>query len=181
MSRYTPTHARKNRLGLIIAIGAAVVVLGGGGTAVAANTIGSSDIVNQTIKSWDIAKNGVGKSEVRSGAVGASEVREGVVDHSELVDGGVNEEDLAQGVRDKLATETQKKSSDPVSVAVGATASATVNCSDDTMLLGGGYDASGLDVNSSEPVDNKNKGWKVTATNSDGVAHDLVTHAVCTK
>lgn len=58
----------KSRLGAV-AVGATIIAVVGGGSAVAASQITSAQIKDQTIRSRDIATAGVGTSEIRDGNV----------------------------------------------------------------------------------------------------------------
>jgi hypothetical protein len=76
-----------------------------GGTAYAANTIGSSDVVNNSLLSEDLKNNAAVKSvdvvddTLSGGGLAASDLRAGSVGSSEVADGSIQNGDLAASVQ----------------------------------------------------------------------------------
>ncbi len=95
-------HVRANVVGYI-----ALFFALGSGTAMAANTVFSADIVNGEVKTADIGGGEVGTSDIANDAVtgakvaddglGKEDLKGGSVRTSELQNGGVEEQDLADG------------------------------------------------------------------------------------
>ena len=84
MSARIREHIRSNAYGLI------AIFIALGGTAYAANTVGSADIINESILSQDI-QNG----QVMSGDLANNQIRSADVRDDSLVDGGLLAADLA--------------------------------------------------------------------------------------
>jgi hypothetical protein len=93
MLRRINTHLRGN----VVAYLALFLALGGGSYAVAANTIGASDIRTNAVGSSEIRANAVGGPEVRASAIGPSELRTGSVLSSEVRDGTLGDVDVRDG------------------------------------------------------------------------------------
>jgi len=95
-------HARANVVGYI-----ALFFALGSGTAMAANTVFSADIVNGEVKSIDIGGGEVGTTDIANNAVtgakvadeglGNVDLKAGSVRTSEITNAGVQEQDLADG------------------------------------------------------------------------------------
>jgi hypothetical protein len=72
-----------------------------GGTAYAANTIGSSDIIDESIQSEDIKNNEVATLDVHNNQIRSADVRDdtlsgGGLGSPDIADGQLNDEDIAQ-------------------------------------------------------------------------------------
>ena len=68
-----------------------------GGTAYAANTIGSDDIINGQVKSADIGNNQVRSVDVRDQELTGTDIEDGGIDGLDIRDDGVDSPDLAPG------------------------------------------------------------------------------------
>ena len=73
----------------------ALVVALGTGTAYAANTIGSSDIIDGAVKTADLANGAVTSAKIRDANVGAADLATGAVTSSKIRDANVGAVDLA--------------------------------------------------------------------------------------
>ena len=74
----------------------ALTIALGSGTAYAANTIRSKDIVNGQVKAPDLAKNSVRTASIKNGQVGLADLMAGSVSGSKVVDGSLTVPPLAQ-------------------------------------------------------------------------------------
>jgi hypothetical protein len=93
MLRGIHAHLRGNAVAYL----ALFLALGGGSYAVAANTIGASDIRTNAVGSSEIRANAVGSPEVRASAIGPSELRTGSVLSGEVRDGTLGDVDVRDG------------------------------------------------------------------------------------
>lgn len=75
----------------------ALVIALSAGTAYAANTVRSSDIVDGQVKNADIGANAVSTGKIHDGAVTKSDIRAGAVDGTKILDGAVGASDVANG------------------------------------------------------------------------------------
>src|SRR4051812_14421364 len=73
----------------------ALVIALGAGTAYAANTVRSSDIVDGQVMNADIAANAVSTGKINGGAVTSSDIRADAVRGTKILDGTVRSPDLA--------------------------------------------------------------------------------------
>lgn len=108
------------------------------GSATAANTVRSSDIVNDTIQSIDVKKNALTGLDVANGSLNGGDLRPGAI----------SETQLSQSVKDKLNASPEPNESyevDGVYTNVfegdeGASLqSATVECAEGKYVTGGGF------------------------------------------
>lgn len=75
----------------------ACLVVGGGGTALAANMFTGADIVDDSLTHLDLADGSVRESELAGASVGNSEIQGGAVDTQNLANLAVNAQKLATG------------------------------------------------------------------------------------
>ena len=75
----------------------ALTVALGTGSAYAANTVFSSDIVDGEVKTLDIGINQVTTGRIKDGGVGLTDLATGAVDSSKVLDGTIANADLAPG------------------------------------------------------------------------------------
>src|SRR3954468_17076169 len=75
----------------------ALVIALGAGTAYAANTVHSSDIVDGQVKNADIGANAVSTGKINAGAVTVSDIHANAVNGAKIRDGAVGNVDLAAG------------------------------------------------------------------------------------
>ncbi len=73
----------------------ALVVALGTGTAYAANTIGSSDIIDGAVKTVDLASGAATSGKIRDAGVGTADLGDGAVTSSKIADGSVTAAELA--------------------------------------------------------------------------------------
>ena len=74
---------------------AALVVALGTGTAYAANTVFSTDIVDGEVKSVDLATNAVNTGKIINGGVWAQDIKAGDLTGAQVADGGLTGADVA--------------------------------------------------------------------------------------
>ena len=75
----------------------ALLIALGTGSAYAANTVFSTDIVNGEVKTPDIANNAVTTGKIRNGQVGNVDLGANAVDGAKILDGSVTSADLGNG------------------------------------------------------------------------------------
>jgi hypothetical protein len=75
----------------------ALLIALGTGSAYAANTVFSSDIVNGEVKTPDLANNAVTTTKIRPGQVANSDLSADAVDGSKILDGSIAHADLGDG------------------------------------------------------------------------------------
>ena len=75
----------------------ALVIALGGGTAYAANTVFSTDIVDGQVKTVDLGKGAVTTPKLRAGAVTSTEVLDGTLSSTDLADNTVSSFDVSDG------------------------------------------------------------------------------------
>lgn len=162
--------------------GGVVVLMLGGGTAVAASHIGSEEIKDGSILRKDLHPQHV-QGDIDNvwwhelaGRIHGDINR---VYSSEIVDGTIRSEDMSDEAK-ATDTETHKPSAALVAVAPGDTVTATATCSDGLRALSGGYDVKDapqavrdqavVTKNGPGPDDSYDGenfgGWQVTVTNS---------------
>jgi hypothetical protein len=90
----------------------ALTIALGTGTAYAANTVFSRDIVNGQVKSADIGKNQVTSPKIKTGAVTTSDIAAGAVDGSKVLVNSLTTADLAPD-----AVDSSKVRADSLTVA----------------------------------------------------------------
>jgi len=103
-----------------------LITLGGVGGAVAANTIGSSDINDNSIRSVDIRNGAIEKEDIGKDAVGASEIK----------NGSVFERALSDSVQEKLNQSAGERGPKGETGATGATGPAGANGSPASDVFG---------------------------------------------
>jgi hypothetical protein len=88
-------HALRCRLSYANVVATlALVIAVAGGTAYAANTVFSSDIVNGEVKSVDIGTGQVRKPDIGAGQVDSAKVADGTLNGSDVADQGLNGIDI---------------------------------------------------------------------------------------
>jgi hypothetical protein len=85
----------------------ALMIAVGTGSAYAADTIFSTDIVDGEVKSVDIADNAVGPAKIPSGGVGLAELATGAVSSTKIADGSVSAYDLADNAVNSAHIQTE--------------------------------------------------------------------------
>jgi hypothetical protein len=106
MLRTLAAHLRAQWMGAL-----ALFLVIAGGTAYAANTIGSSDIIDGQVKSADIGNNQVYSADVRDdtlpngGLVSADLKNNQAVRSADVANGTLNEEDVGQASLDNFAVD----------------------------------------------------------------------------
>lgn len=84
----------------------ALTMVLGMGTAYAANTVRSKDIVNGQVKTPDLGGNAVTTAKIKDGDVGAGDIGPGAVRSAEIADSAVGATDLASDSVSGLALQT---------------------------------------------------------------------------
>lgn len=91
-----------------VTIGAAVLVVGGAGTAYAANEWTGANIVNDSLTGKDVKKDSLKSSDIGDGQVKSLDILDGAVTGADIADGSLTGDDIADAtvIGDDLAGES---------------------------------------------------------------------------
>jgi hypothetical protein len=131
------------RIASVVAGTSVLVLLGGVGGAVAANTVGSQDIRNNSIRQVDVQNGGLGFRDFNNWT-------QNRIDAANRGQRGPEGEPGAPGAPGKDGVSgavTEKPSAEVVDIAPGTTGTATAVCPDGKAAIGGGYEVEGLGTN----------------------------------
>lgn len=98
----------KSRVSAVVAGSLVVVGLGAGG-AVAANTIGSSDIRNGSVRAVDLAKGSVDRSEIRNGSINGPQLGTDVIGRRQVRPESIGVNQIAPFVREQIEEDGSAK------------------------------------------------------------------------
>ena len=168
--------------------GTVLVLVATTGTAYAAATIGSADIIddsirsvdlkNETIKSVDILNGTVRSADVMDGNLTSADIADGTITSLDVLDGSLLSADLAAGAvrASDLGTITQR-SATSANIPAGGNGSVTASCLAGEQVLSGGNDGFfDVFVVASRRSGN---GWAVFAHNNSGGNRTVTAHAYC--